>query len=188
MEFPNWFDGSEAKSNFDRFLTPMAGQPHLTFLQVGVYTGDATVWLMENVLTHKTCMLYDVDTWEGSDEIAHKTIHFKDVFDFYKQRTKKYLNVIPSKQKSLTYLRYDNRKYDFIYIDADHTAIGVLLDAELSWDLLKSGGILAFDDYQWSEGKGDALRPMPGINSFIDRHRQELDILHVGWQFWVKKK
>lgn len=39
------------------------------------------------------------------------------------------------------------RQYDFIYIDGDHNACGVLEDAILAWRLLKIGGILLFDDY-----------------------------------------
>ncbi|MCZ6464828.1 MAG: class I SAM-dependent methyltransferase [Proteobacteria bacterium] len=39
---------------------------------------------------------------------------------------------------------------DFIYIDGCHEAACVLLDAVLSWDLLKVGGTMIFDDYVWS--------------------------------------
>jgi predicted O-methyltransferase YrrM len=114
---------------------------------------------------------------------------FDRIFEFYRDRTSKYNPRLGwFRGTTMEFLRYDEEQYDFIYIDADHTAVGVLLDAELSWDLLRPKGILAFDDYQWSDGKGDAYRPMPGINSFLDRHKNELDVVHSGWQLWVIKR
>ncbi len=188
MEYPNWFASTPAQDNFSRILAPFKGKPDLKFLQLGVYTGDASVWLMENILTDPSSMLIDVDTWEGSDEEAHNKMDFGQIYVFYLSRMKQYANSYSHMSTTLNFLRYCEDEFDFIYIDADHTAVGVLLDAELSWDLLKPGGIMAFDDYEWSDGKGDAYRPMPGINTFLDRHKDELIIIHKDWQLWVVKK
>ena len=49
-EYPNWFEVT-AKQNFQRFLTPLAGQDRLRFLQLGAFTGDASVWMAKNILT-----------------------------------------------------------------------------------------------------------------------------------------
>jgi predicted O-methyltransferase YrrM len=37
--------------------------------------------------------------------------------------------------------------FEFIYIDGSHQAPDVISDAILSFHLLKSGGVIAFDDY-----------------------------------------
>ena len=187
-EFPNWFAGTQAQQNFEMFLTGYKGEPNLQYLQLGTYTGDASVWLLDNILTNMTSHLTDVDTWQGSDEEEHHKMNFSDVEECYDLRLKKYKNVTKVKSTTIEFLRLAPRDYyDFIYIDADHTAVGVLLDAELSWMCLKSGGILAFDDYEWSEGKGDAFRPMPGINSFLDRHKGEWLPVQKNWQLWIQK-
>ena len=68
-EYPNWFE--YVRPNFEEFLTPLAGKESLRLLQLGVFTGDASVWLMENVLTHPSSTLIDIDTWQGSKEAAH---------------------------------------------------------------------------------------------------------------------
>lgn len=188
MDYPNWFEGTGARVNFESMLAPYKDKPGLRFLQLGVYTGDASVWLLDNILTDPTSTLSDVDTWLGSDEEAHKQLDFDNIYIHYLKRTENYKNRYPFRCRTIDFLRYDDSEYDFIYIDADHTAVGVLLDAELSWDLLKPGGIMAFDDYEWSDGKGDAYRPMPGINTFLDRHKDELSIIHKGWQLWVIKR
>lgn len=191
-EFPNWFASTEAENNFNKYLTHQAGKPNLTYLQLGVYTGDASVWLMNNILTESSSKLYDIDTWQGSDEEAHEKINFEKVLNFYRDRTKEFNPRLRwYKGKTIDFLRsawVEQDRYDFVYIDADHTAVGVLLDAELSWDLVKSGGIVAFDDYQWDQGKGELYNPRAGIDTFIQRHRSELEIIHLGWQIWVSKK
>ena len=63
-EYPNWF--SYVYPNFRDFLFDLAGKDDLRFLQLGVFTGDASVWMLENILTGSNCQLHDVDTWEGS--------------------------------------------------------------------------------------------------------------------------
>ncbi len=71
MTYPNWFQ-QEAVKFFNNYLNDYRDQSNLEFLQIGTYTGDASVWLRENVLTNPTSYLTDVDTWEGSDEAVHK--------------------------------------------------------------------------------------------------------------------
>ncbi len=124
---------------------------------------------------------------QGSDEEVHEQINFDEVYKFYLSRTKDYALLRSHKKRTLDYLRYEKKQFDFIYIDADHTAAGVLLDAELSWDLLKPGSLLAFDDYEWRSGRGDRFDPAPGINAFLHRHNGEFRIIHKGWQMWVIK-
>lgn len=187
-DFPNWFEMTPAKQNFEIFLSGFKDEPDLQYLQLGAYTGDASLWLLENVLTSHTSHLTDVDTWQGSDEEEHYKMDFTDVEKVYDLRLKDNSKVTKVKSTSLNFLRTAPLNfYDFIYVDADHTAIGVLLDAELSWDCLKSGGVLAFDDYEWSDGRGDNFRPMPGINSFLDRHKGQWLPVQKNWQLWIQK-
>lgn len=196
MTYPNWF-ASTAQANFEQFLRPMSGQPHLKFLQLGAFTGDASEWLLENILTGPASMLDDVDTWKGSDEQSHAEMDFKDVYKVYKNKTKRFTGKVFSYRGStfdflLHYagccecLAYE---FDFIYIDADHTSAGVFLDAELSWRVLKPGGIMAFDDYTWQHESGrPALAPKGGIHMFLDRHAGEYEVLAINLQYWIVKK
>lgn len=39
--------------------------------------------------------------------------------------------------------------FDFYYVDGSHVAPDVMADAVLGWRLLKPGGIMVFDDYEW---------------------------------------
>jgi len=189
-DYPNWFKET-AQHNFEQFLLPLAGQDKLKFLQLGAYTGDASVWLAENVLTGSDSYLLDIDTWQGSDEEAHKSMDFEDVFNTYIKKINNFTCIKyfrSTTQEFLLTMWKDSPSYDFIYIDADHTTVGVLMDAELSWPLLKPGGILAFDDYEWGENLPLSQRPKPGIQLFLERHAGEFENLVVNNQYWIKKK
>ena len=59
-------------------------------------------------------------------------------------------------------------EYDYIYIDGSHMPKWVLIDAVLSWDLLKKGGLMIFDDYKHIEEKPPQSRPT-GID-FLDNY------------------
>ena len=191
-DYPNWF-AVTAKGNFEQFLTPLKSEENLRFLQLGVYTGDASVWIVENIFSdvHKHRLL-DVDTWQGSDEPDHEPMDFEDVYQTYLVKVKPTGLVTPYRMTTVEYLTSSAAKYnkfDFIYIDADHTTVGVILDAELSWPLLKSGGIMAFDDYTWGHASGDPrLAPQVGIDLFLHRHLGDYELLTKGGQVWIRKK
>ena len=194
MTYPNWFE--YVRPNFEEFLTPLAGKDNLKFLQLGVFTGDASVWLCKNILTGKGCWLIDVDTWQGSDEADHKSMDFDDVYAAYKLKTALYKtkikNTIKTFKTTTTWFLTSVRKdpdYDFIYIDADHTTVGVIMDAELAWPQLKSGGIMAFDDYTWGHASGDPrLAPQVGIDLFLHRHELDYQLLTKNNQVWIRKR
>jgi hypothetical protein len=196
-EYPNWFAKS-AIDNFATYLIQDKGLPNLRYLQLGAFTGDASAWLMDNILTDDTSYLTDVDTWEGSDEDEHKSMDFDDVMNTYLNRLgdyEKYSRCYNYRTTTTNFLlsrlaeqREHLVEYDFIYIDADHTTVGVLLDAELSWPLLKSGGIMAFDDLTWGADLPPSQSPKAGILLFAERHRDEFDLVVANTQYWIKKK
>jgi hypothetical protein len=189
-EFPDWFS-AYAKPNFEKYLIPLAGKRDLRFLQLGVYTGDATVWLQDNVLTHQDTWLFDIDTWEGSDEEVHESLDFNKVYDYYKSRIKErdpvYHYRITTDEFFIQSRWRIEGPFDFIYVDADHTTVGVLLDGEHAWPHLKSGGLLAFDDYQWGAHLPASKSPKLGIDLFLERHAGEYEILEQSLQVWLRK-
>lgn len=189
MEYPNWFEQT-ARENFEKFLTPLAGKDRLGFLQLGAFTGDASVWMAENILTGKYSILMDVDTWKGSAEEAHDAMDFDDVRKTYLDKVTPYKSIHSYIGTTVDFFSEHNYKEinDFIYIDADHTTVGVLVDAELGWRRLKSGGIMAFDDYTWGADSPPELTPTLGIDLFLARHEGKYEVLVINQQVWIKKK
>jgi hypothetical protein len=71
-----WFE-SVAKSNFEQVFSDykFTDTPY-RMLQIGAYTGDATKWLAENIMSRFTnSELHYVDTWEGSSEPEHEKLN-----------------------------------------------------------------------------------------------------------------
>lgn len=187
--YPNWFT-IWAEGYFKDLLAEFKGKENLAFLQIGAFTGDASLWLVENILTHPSSTLTDVDTWQGSDEVAHHSMNFSDVERVYDSKVGNYRNVIKVKMASQDYLiTADEKEYfDFIYIDGDHTADAVFKDASLSWKALKPGGIMAFDDYEWGDELPMHLRPKPSIDLFVTLMKDNIDLIRTGPQVWIRKR
>lgn len=184
--FPNWFKATAIYS-FTNHLFSQKNKPNQRYLQLGAYTGDASVWMLDNILDSSS-VLIDIDTWKGSKEEQHEPIDFNKAFDYYKNRVNSYNNIKYYCTDTISFLKSDNSEYDFIYIDADHTAVSVIVDAELSWRLLKVGGIMAFDDYIWYPELGDSFyTPKIAIDMFLDRHAGEYEIMEKNVQVWIKK-
>jgi predicted O-methyltransferase YrrM len=188
-EYPNWF-GAYAEKFFTRHLMPLAGRPRLRFLQIGAFTGDASLWLCENVLTGRGSVLVDVDTWQGSNEVAHHAMDFSDVEHVYDRRTVAFREagvIDKRKATSAEFLRSCDDRFDFIYIDGDHTAAAVLADAVGALPLLKPEGLIAFDDYLWTSTFGGELAtPKPAIDAFAAVHADRLQLVQLGPQAWYR--
>jgi hypothetical protein len=190
VKYPNWFV-QYAEGYFARRLSGWEGRPGLRFLQIGAYTGDATVWLLEHVLTGKGSSLIDVDTWLGSDEEGHDHMDFREVERIYDARTaaaRSARRLAKYRGTSKSFFDSHGRdRLDFVYVDGDHTAYGVLNDAVRAYPLLRVGGILAFDDYEWQSGKGRLSDPAPAIDAVADLYSNRLERLEEGRQVWFRK-
>ena len=196
MEYPNWFK-QIAQHNFEQFLVPLQGEDRMRFLQLGAFTGDASVWMCKNILTAQSSTLTDVDTWRGApNEPVQTEMDFEDVYNTYLEKISEYSKKISIHRCTTTeYLlaqygcdRPLGECFEFIYVDAHHTSASALLDCELSWDLLNSGGMMAIDDYEWTHPDGvDIHAPKLGIHMSLDRHEGEYKLLVKNQQVWIRK-
>jgi len=186
--FPKWFYDNNTVSDFKMGLSELKGKKKLKFLQIGVFTGNASVWLLENILTDPTSLLIDIDPW--CVNLPHESIYdWKDVEAAYLEQVEPYGKKVQSvKAYSKDWLKeHRDGGFDFIYIDGDHLPESVTLDADLSWDLLKVGGIMAFDDYEWDHPDGTDKNPKPAIDAWLEKHKNDIEIFHKGWQVWIRK-
>jgi predicted O-methyltransferase YrrM len=159
-------------------------------LQIGAYTGDASVWIYDNLLKESDSILVDVDTWEGSDEPAHHEMNWSTVENLYDIKTKEgqeKRKIIKYKGTSDSFFKNNRQMYDFIYVDGDHTAYGVIKDAISSYECLNVGGVIAFDDYQWSAGLGPLKEPKMAIDAFSSIYRDRLQLVLKDYQCWYRK-
>lgn len=190
----NWFDGNIGV--FDHFLKNFKGVENLTFLEIGSFEGRSSCWLLDNILTAESSKLTCIDSWDGGEE--HQDIKMSDIEKTFLTNTesnKHKIEILKGISEDCL-LKIQDRKnhYDFIYIDGGHIVKDVLIDSILSFNLLKSGGIMAFDDYLWG-GPSDTgnqkdlhMRPQVAIDVFLLGWQSHIDLLHRGGQVWIKKK
>lgn len=180
---------------WEQVLRHFKGQPNLRFLEVGCFEGKATNWLCDNILTGDKSRIIVVDSFEGSpEEDGMKDIDFKTLKQRFENNTYKHQDKITIlkgySQDILRSIIPGGKGYDFIYIDATHTAYGTLEDAVLCHQLLSPNGIIIFDDYQWQ----DPNRPQPynspalAIESFVACFEPFYDVIMTGYQVGIQKK
>ena len=76
--FPKWFYDNATVQDFENGLAEFKGKKNLKFLQIGVFTGNASAWLLENILTDPTSLLVDIDPWCGN--LPHESVYnWKDI-------------------------------------------------------------------------------------------------------------
>ena len=115
-------------------------------------------------------------------------------FDFNIETAKaKNPSVMVVKHKDLSHralgaLAKDNTNgFDFIYIDGSHQAPDVMTDACASFNLLRVGGIMVFDDYLWDQKIPNLHRPKLAIDMFVNLFEQRLRIVTIGYQFIIQR-
>ena len=81
----------------------------------------------------------------------------------------------------------DNERFDFIYVDGSHKAFDCYSDLILSWRLLTKGGLLAIDDYLYNTDISVVDSPFEGINHFLNKHSNEIKLLHKGYRVFLQK-
>lgn len=153
-------------------------------LEIGGFEGLSTRWFIENLLKDGG-ELHCVDTWGGSLEHDQWGMDLSDLYGVFNHNLKDYIDdgsciVHRGMSKDiLPKLLGEGHQFDFIYVDGSHLASDVMIDGVLSYLLLKTGGILAFDDYTF--GVTDRRKydiPHYAINffdgAFRDRGRVEL--------------
>jgi hypothetical protein len=187
----DWFSSHIA--NWAQLLAPLRGLESLKFLEIGSFEGRSATWLLENILTHPSSLLHCVDSFECvgvyesrygcSTEGAEKRLRrnlgrFGDRVRFHRERSQVFLTSGAVPDGSL----------DFVYVDGSHRADDVLMDALLSWKLLKAGGIMLFDDYQAAFDQDEFWHPTRGIDAFLHVHWDQFEPLFKGYQLAIRKR
>jgi predicted O-methyltransferase YrrM len=192
-EFTNrWFE-SKAKNIWIQLLPKF--QPK-RILEIGSYEGASTCFLIEFLSKNGGGEIHCIDTWEGG--IEHKNggtaeINMSEVELRFRKNVECFFHKGYSNVELVRLLNKLNQGYfDFIYIDGSHQAPDVLMDAVLSFNLLKKGGLMAFDDYLWSEplaGGPDLLRcPKPAIDAFTNIFFRKIKIISAPlYQLYLQK-
>jgi predicted O-methyltransferase YrrM len=147
-------------------------------LELGCHEGRATAWLLENAVLDGEMVC--IDQWHNADVEKRFDANVGDRVTKIKSKT----------QSALLTMVMEKQQFDCIYIDADHRAAAILEDALLAWQLTPPGGIIIFDDYEWSiptRYSINTIAPHVGVDAFLSVYGLELRVLHKAYQVIVER-
>jgi len=185
---------------WNKYLHQFINQP-IKALEVGSWEGRSTCWLLDKVLTNEMARITCVDTFEGCYDLKllffKQNLYYLDDSYFRARESKFDFNI---KQSGAAYKvekivgnshqvlpALPPLSYDLAYIDGSHLASDVLLDAELTWRLLKLGGIIIFDDYDMTFDENPSQNTCIGIDTFLNCYSERIEIIHKSHQVIIKK-
>lgn len=119
-------------------------------LEIGSYLGASSCYIAA-ALASRSGHLFCVDTWENQTMSEGEC----DTFDEFKRNISSlatYITPIRKNSKDLTPSDFATQQLNFVFIDGDHSYIGVKNDYEKIADWIVGGGILAFHDCIAFEG------------------------------------
>ena len=184
MYTTDWF--SQHIPLWQALLERFRGRPRLRFLEIGSFEGRASVWLLENILTHPTSRLLCLDTFAGSLGLDTSSLYARFLANVapYRDRVRVLRG---ASQVLLRDRRLRPASLHLAYVDGSHRARDVLADAVLTFPLLKPGGLLIFDDYAWQDAPEETNRPRLAIDAFLAVYQGSYRLLHQGYQVALEK-
>lgn len=171
-------------------------------LEIGSFEGRSTCYFIEKCSDAHAIEICCIDTWEGGVEHNKNTMpDVKRRFDHnVRIAMKRAPNAVsvqtfrkPSVRALAEIIASDAAPFDFIYVDGSHRAPDVLADAVFSFELLRVGGLIVFDNYLWSMeplGQQDPLNmPKPAIDAFINLFQRKVRVIDGPpiYQLYVEK-
>ena len=172
-------------------------------LEVGSFEGFSACKMIELFAAHNPIELTCIDSWEGTifhDQLVgpdHEAVFHRNleiaVRDAPYPVTLRTLKSDAFLALSSLIHQGETETFDWIYLDGSHESQDVLCEAVAAFRLLKSGGILIFDDYAWRDALDKSGHvnntPKPAIDAFINIYFDKLHII-IGaslYQMYVRK-
>jgi predicted O-methyltransferase YrrM len=156
LETPGWMSEIELLWLAETAsLIPEGG----AIVEIGSLTGRSACGLAANT----AATVYCVDTWNGFGTNDQ-------TFAAFRANTSQYTNIIPVHTSSVlaaNAFARERRRFDFVFIDAEHDAINLRRDIAAWQPLLAENAVFSGHDYDeptWPDVKPVVDELIPGVN------------------------
>jgi predicted O-methyltransferase YrrM len=196
--FSAWFAGKTFSTDWtSRFLSVWASllalrrDQALEVLEIGSWEGRSAIFFLRYL---PNCRLTCIDTFRGSPEHLLRA-KWRVELPYVEQRFDRNLaefggrvqKIKDISSQALARLRAEGRSFDVAYIDGSHHSADVLADAVSCWPMIRAGGIVIFDDYEWVFFSNEIDHPKAGVDAFLSEHPGQYRELHREYQVIVEK-
>jgi hypothetical protein len=176
---------------FDKWLLKDDGKKDLVGIEIGVYLGEHSVYLMRS---RKVKFMYLIDEYDLHNDTGHSVVdsgwaeervgnnikHFRHKCEQIKENS------------DVAHKRFDKGSVDFVYIDGGHSYEQVKKDIENYYLLVKSGGIIGGHDFNNGNaedyGKDINQGVVKAVLEFIKDNGYEMDLFVNHHDWWVVKR
>jgi predicted O-methyltransferase YrrM len=201
FEFSNvWFE-AHGKPVWDALIPQLKPR---RILEIGSYEGKSACYLIDKLGSEIPIEIHCVDSWEGGSEHQKMGHNMSVVRSRFQHNIELASSRARCKPTLIIHEGYSDVKlpeilssgkarfFDFIYIDGSHQAPDVLFDAVVGFKLLKIGGVIAFDDYTWSDPSlkeiDVLMTPKIAIDAFVNLYARKIrTLVALNYQFYVQK-
>lgn len=181
----DWFAGKDLTRDMLRgkaarwltLLEPWRDKP-CDVLEVGSYEGRSAIVFLE-YLFH--CRLTAIDIFMDP---AVEARFDRNMADYGTRVTKIKARAIPTMERMVL---NEDTFFDVIYLDTGKRRVISHANSVLAWPLLRIGGIMIWDDFQWGQDKVETYQPGLGIRLFAEAFSHCMEVLYEGNQLIAKK-
>jgi len=179
-----WFIFSEIKKLLLNFIDNSTTN---NILEIGCFEGLSSVFFADNLLDNPNSTLTCVDPFLNIDNNDHNIFlqnNEENNFDYNLSICKNSDKISIHKITSDDFFKNNKKTFNFIYIDGCHETEFIKRDMENSFNILEKNGIMWMDDY----GGGDGIQIKNTMNIFLQKYKDQYDLIHSGYQLAIKKR
>ena len=174
-------------SNFDKLVNyfrenpggkwsqyiPIQNKP-IQYLEIGVHKGINIIDMAKSYCQHSDSRMYCVDPWMDYDEYPEYKGQQDILFGIFNNAIKPYADkcILHRGLSDDIVPTFSNDFFDIIFVDGNHETEFVYRDGKMSFEKVKSGGYIIFDDYnpEWPQ-------TIVGIDKFLNEYSEKIRIV-----------
>jgi len=160
-------------------------------LEMGSFEGRASIWFLDNILTHKKSTITCIDKWlpdsKSSAVIEKRFLHNIIVSKYFPKVDKlkgDNAQILPE-----LIINKKNNFYDFIYLNGDCKCFNILRDLCYCHHLIKIGGVMIINNYSTKvvHKVKTPTTTKAAIDAFLESYSFYYDVLSSDYQLVLKR-
>lgn len=166
------------------FKLNTAGMEFEFVLEIGAFEGLTTKYICEYLLKQggRVICIDPLEEFYIKEDTEHIEM-FKGQYQRFIRTTRGLPVELIRKESKVAIPELNAFRFDFIFIDGNHTFDSVYFDACCSFSVCKIDGFILFDDYDlWRQETKD------GIDKFVAEFSGSFEVVEKSYQLLIKKK